>query len=90
MEIALGTLPVGAKRIAMSRAPTANSSNLRWSELAVDDVAGIDRDARHLDAGVADPSGVHMDMWRRVVVEVELDYQAVETRDSGHTSEPTV
>jgi hypothetical protein len=29
--------------------------------------------ARHLDAGMADASGVHMDMWWRVVVEVELD-----------------
>ena len=32
---------------------------------------------------MADASGVHMDMWRRVVVEVKLDYQAVETGDPG-------
>ncbi len=39
---------------------------------------------------MADTSGVHMDMWRRVVVEVELDDQTVEADDSGHTPEPTV
>lgn len=34
---------------------------------------------------MADASRVHMDMWGRVVVEVELDYQTIETGDPGHT-----
>jgi hypothetical protein len=86
MEIELGTPPVRAQRIAISRASTANGSDLRWSELAVDNVACVDRDTRHLDAGMTDPPGVHMNMRRRVVVEVELDNQAIEAGDSGHTT----
>jgi hypothetical protein len=74
----------------MSLTPTPNGSDLCRRELAVDDIARIDRDTRHLDAGMTDASGIDMDMWRRVVVEVELDDQTVEAGDSGHTSKPRV
>lgn len=85
MEIELGTLPVRAQRISVSLAPVADDGDLRWSELAIDNVAAVDRDTRRLDAWMADASGIHMDMWRRVVVEVELDDQAIEADDSGHS-----
>jgi hypothetical protein len=39
VKIELGTLPVRAQRIVVSLAPVADGGNLRWSELAVDDVA---------------------------------------------------
>lgn len=85
MEIELTTLPVRAQRIAVSLAPVADGSDLRWSELAIHNLACIDRDTGHLDAGMADASGVHMGMWRRVVVEVELDHQALEAREPGQS-----
>jgi len=86
VEIELGTPPVRAQHIAMSPAPDADRGNLRWSELTVDNVARVDRDTCHLDAGMTNASGVHMDMRRRVVVEIELDDQAIETGNSGHTT----
>jgi hypothetical protein len=70
VEIELGTLPVGAQRIPVPLAPLAKDDDLRCSELAVDNVACIDRDTCHLDARMPDTSGIYMDVWRRMVVEV--------------------
>jgi hypothetical protein len=50
LEIQLDTMPVREQRIAVSLAPFADGGDLRWRELAVDDIAYADRDTRHLDA----------------------------------------
>src|ERR1700685_331207 len=70
----------------MAFTPARDLGDLRRREPAVDHLACCDREACRLDPRMPDMASVYMNVWGRMIAEIELDDQSFELRDSWHSA----